>query len=74
MSGSLFREGSGSALWNDLAPECFLFAFSPNPEMLRVWPCTGNGMQKKASLTSAEHRMILDSSECGRAAEGRDVG
>ena len=35
--------------------------------MYREW------MQKKASLTSAEHRMILDSSECGRAAEGKDV-
>ena len=35
MSDSLF-ERVGAALQNDLAPERFLFVFSPNPEMLSL--------------------------------------
>ena len=32
LPGNLFHR-VGAALRNDLAPECFLFGFSPNPEM-----------------------------------------
>lgn len=31
VSGNLFQR-VGAVLWNDLAPRCFLFVFSPNPE------------------------------------------
>ena len=35
LSGSLLQM-AGAALWNDLAPEYFLFVFSPNPEVLSL--------------------------------------
>ena len=39
LQGSLLQR-VGAALLNDLAPECFLFVFSPSPKMLSepVWP------------------------------------
>ena len=36
VSGDPFQR-VGAVLRNDLAPECFLFVFSPNPEMLIVF-------------------------------------